>query len=273
VHVVFFFEPALALLQPLRARLRHRPGFGGAPLVEAALGLAQPAAPPLLRRQLGRQLVAAPLAEALVLGAVDRVGLGQDLASDLLVVEVAVLRGVRVHLRAVHGEHSDADQTGVRAQGEHLAEQARERLLVTLAKARDRAVIGPLVGRDHPQRDIVDARPLDRPRRTPPPRIRVKQQRDHHRRIVRRAPMPVPAIGGIERRQIHLLDRGQHEPRQVVLRQPIAHARRQQQHLLTVTRNEVLRHDRIVQNHPDSRHFMQQPPRKAAVRRDGLLCP
>jgi hypothetical protein len=50
VHVVVIFEPALALVQPLWARLRDRPGFGGALLVEVALGFAQPAAPPLLRR-------------------------------------------------------------------------------------------------------------------------------------------------------------------------------------------------------------------------------
>jgi hypothetical protein len=52
-----------------------------------------------------------PVAEALVLGAVDRVGLGQNLPGDLVVVEVLVLRGVRVQLRAVDGEHRHADQT------------------------------------------------------------------------------------------------------------------------------------------------------------------
>lgn len=50
VHVVVFFEPTLALVQPPWARPRNRPGFGGALLVEAALRFAQPAAPPLLRR-------------------------------------------------------------------------------------------------------------------------------------------------------------------------------------------------------------------------------
>jgi hypothetical protein len=47
-------------------------------------------------------LVAAPVAKALVLGPVDRVRLDQDRSGDLVVVEVLVLRGVRVQLRAIH---------------------------------------------------------------------------------------------------------------------------------------------------------------------------
>ncbi|HKH69469.1 MAG TPA: hypothetical protein VKA75_19070 [Reyranella sp.] len=68
-----FFQPAPALAQPRGTRARDRLGFGSALLVEPALGLAQPAAPPLRRGELGRQLVPAAVAEALVLGAVDRV--------------------------------------------------------------------------------------------------------------------------------------------------------------------------------------------------------
>ena len=41
------------------------------------------------------------------------------------------------------------------------------------------------------------------------------------------------------------------EPRQVILRQPIAQARRHQQDLLTLARQEVLRHQRIVLRPPD----------------------
>jgi hypothetical protein len=37
-------------------------------------------------------------------------------------------------------------------------------------------VIGPLVRGDHAERDIVDARPLDHARRTPPNGVRVEQQ-------------------------------------------------------------------------------------------------
>jgi hypothetical protein len=246
VHLALFLQAVLPLAQPARARLRNRPRFRRAPLVQAALGIARPAAPALRRRQLRRQLVTAPLAKTLVLGAVDRVRLGQDLLGDLVVVEVLVLRGVRVHLRAVHRQHRHADQAGVRAQRQHLTEQARQRRLVTLAKARDRAVIRPLVRGDHPEREIVHARPLDHPRRTPPHGVRVKQQRHHHRRIVRRTAMPVPTVSPVERRQIHLRHGVDHKPRKVPLGQPLAQTRRQQQLLLTITHKEVLGHNPIV---------------------------
>jgi hypothetical protein len=56
----------------------------------------------------------------------------------------------------------------------------------------------------------------------------------------------VVAIAGQERAQVHRLDGIEHEPRQVVLRQPLTQARRQQQLLLTITRDEVLRHPGMV---------------------------
>jgi hypothetical protein len=58
--------------------------------------------------------------------------------------------------------------------------------------------------------------------------------------------MTVGAIGSKERGQIHLRDRVDHKPCQVILRQPHAQARRQQQLLLAITRQEVLRHVRMV---------------------------
>lgn len=161
MHLVVLFEPTLPLPQPLRTRARDRPRFGRALLVEAALGLPQPTAPPLHRRQPGRQLVAAPLAEALVLGPVDRVGLSEDLLGDPVVVEVLMLRGIRIHLRAINRQHRHTDQASVGAEREDVAEQTREPRLVTLTKARDGAVIRPLVRRHHPHRDIIETRPLD----------------------------------------------------------------------------------------------------------------
>ena len=62
----------------------------------------------------------------------------------------------------------DADQPGLRAQPEHLAEHAGQRVLVALDEPRDRRVIGLLLRRDHAVRDVLDARPLDRPRRPLP---------------------------------------------------------------------------------------------------------
>ena len=60
-----------------------------------------------------------------------------------------------------------------RAQRQHLAEQLGDRRLVTHAEARDRRVIGRLVGGDHAERDVLATAPLDRPRRPLPDRVGV----------------------------------------------------------------------------------------------------
>jgi hypothetical protein len=54
--------------------------------------------------------------------------------------------------------------------------------------------------------------------------------------------MSIATVGGVERRQTDLLNRVEHEPRQVPGRQTNLQARRQQQRLLAITRKEVLRH-------------------------------
>jgi hypothetical protein len=50
------------------------------------------------------------------------------------------------------------------------------------------------------------------------------------------------AIGGQEIRQIHRVDSVDHEPREVILGQPLPQTRQQQQLLLAIARDEVLRH-------------------------------
>jgi hypothetical protein len=145
-----------------------------------------------------------------------------------------------VHLRAIDRQHRHAHQTGVGAEREHVAEQTGQGGLVALAKARDRAVIGPLVGRDHAHRHSVDASAFDHARRAAAGGVRVEQERHHHRRIVGRAAVTVLPVGGVEGGQVHLLDRGEDKPRQVILRQPLAQARRHQKVLLAVARQEVL---------------------------------
>ena len=260
-------QPTARLQQPLRARAWDRPGLFGAPLIQPSARVAQPPLATLARRERRRQLIAAPLAELLVLGRVDLGGLFEDLARDLLVIARRPLGRVGMHLRAVNRDDPDADHPRVRAQPQHLPEQLAQRPLVTDPKARDRRVIGRLVGGDHPERDILAAAPLDPPRRALPDRVRVHDQRHHHRRIVRRRPVTVGAIRGKERSQIELADRVDHKPREVILSQPLTQARRQQQLLLAITRQEVLRHPGIVLNRPDGPTFVRQPPWKASSQR------
>jgi hypothetical protein len=78
------------------------------------------------------------------------------------------------------------------------------------------------------------------------PGASVDQQRHHHRRIMRRPTMPIQTIGPVERVEIKLADGLEHEPRQMALRQPLPQARRQQQLLITITPDEILRHGPIV---------------------------
>jgi len=59
-------------------------------------------------------------------------------------------------------------------------------------------------------------------------------------------PPPVLTVGAIESVEIELGNRVDHQPRKMILRQPIADARRQQQLLLAITRIEVLRHAVMV---------------------------
>ena len=124
---------------------------------------------------------------------------------------------------------------------------------MTLAKPRDRRVIRPLIRRDHPEGDILHALALDHPRRTLAAAIGIEQQRDHHPRIVRRPTHTIRAIRAIERLQLQLFDRRKHEPRKMAPRQPIPQIRRQQQLLITITRNEPLGHTPIVLNPPDNK--------------------
>jgi hypothetical protein len=105
---------------------------------------------------------------------------------------------------------------------------------------------------------------LDRPRGPLPQGIAVEQQRDHHRRIVCRATMTVGAVSAIELAQIDLADDIKHQPREMIVIKPLPQTRRQQQRLLAITPQEVLRHDQSLLTRPDTTKpaeagFAQQP--------------
>jgi hypothetical protein len=104
-----------------------------------------------------------------------------------------------------------------------LLVQASDRLLMALHEPRDRRVVRALLARQHPKGDVLLAGALDHPRGPDPARIGVQQQRDHHRRVIRRPAAPVDPIGRIERLQIHLRDRVDDKPRKMPRRQPLAH--------------------------------------------------
>jgi hypothetical protein len=70
-------------------------------------------------------------------------------------------------------QHPETSETRIRAKSQHLAEQASDRVLVTLAEPRDRRVVGPLVRRDHAAGDMLHALALDHPRRALPTTVGV----------------------------------------------------------------------------------------------------
>jgi hypothetical protein len=148
------------------------------------LGFAQPAPAALARSQLLGQLIAARLAVELVLGLVDRLRLGDDLAGDPLVICVRFAARVRGELGAVDRHHPGADEPRLRAERKHRPEKLAERRLVAGDEAGDRRVVWDLVGGDHPVRDVLAAVALDRPRRALLGRVGVEQQRDHHRGLI-----------------------------------------------------------------------------------------
>ena len=184
-------QAPLGFLEALAAVARNRPRLLRALLFELALGFAQPRPTALAGAQLLGQFVAARVAVELVLGRVDGLGFFEDLARELLVIDVRVAARVARQLRPVDRDHADRRQALLRAQRQHLAEQAGDRVLVALDEPRDRRVIGPLLRRQHPERDVLLARPLDQPRRPHPARVRIEQQRHHHRRVIRRPAAPV----------------------------------------------------------------------------------
>src|SRR5215207_1015811 len=91
------------------------------------------------------------------------------------------------------------------------------------------------------------------------PGASIQKQRNHHARLKRRTTPPVLPIGGIKRRQIELLNDIEQIPRQMPPRQPVAHARRQQEVLLAIARQEVLRHPASLLNRSDRTGLTQQP--------------
>jgi hypothetical protein len=135
---------------------------------------------------------------------------------------------------------------------------------VALNEPRQRRVIRPLLSRQHPERDVFLAGALDHPRGPDPARIGVEQQRDHHRRVIRRPAAPIDPIGAIERLEIHLRHRVDNKPREVPWRQPLADVGRHQKRLLAITRDKALAHHQMVLNAPDD------TPTYATASRDGI---
>jgi hypothetical protein len=274
-----FPQPAtptlLAIDQPLPAKIKRDKGpcirsvLIVAPRLtrgsELALGLPQRRAPPLTRAQLLGQLVAARLPVELVLRLIDPPRLLQHLARDLLIAAIGIARRARRDLGAVDRDHPNPNQPGRPAEPQHLAEEIGQGPLVAHPELGDGGVIGHQVGTDHPIGHVLRTRPLDPARGAVSLREGVEQQRDHHLRVVGGAAVAIGPVVGIEAAQVHVLDRGQDRPHQVILRQPLKQRRRHQKHLLTITFDELGSHAGIVFGAPDGTLFPTATPQSGGA--------
>jgi hypothetical protein len=206
---------------------------------------------PLRSPQMLGRLIATILTEQAVLPAVGLLSLLKDVRDKLLVGAVRTARRVRADLHAIDRDHPNLNQARLLTQRQHLREQLAERSVVPAAELRDRRVIRNRHRGDQLVGHVLPARPLDPARGPVPARVRVQQQRDHHRRLVGSATLTVRAIRPIERAQIHLIDSPQDRPHHVSVRHPLRQIRRQQHRLPPIASKEVLRHDGMFLNAPD----------------------
>jgi hypothetical protein len=95
---------------------------------------------------------------------------------------------------------------------------------------------------DDPVAHIPHAALFDHPAGPLALAVSIQQQRDHHFRVERRPAVPVGPVAAAELTQIQGGHRVQHHEHQIVLGQPLPHVHRQQQRLITLRVQEVLRH-------------------------------
>ena len=199
-----------------------------------------------------RATVPAIIAVELVLTAVGLLGVAQDVFDQPAIGPVLIHRCVRLDLRPIDRDHPDRHQARLPTQTKDLVKQPGDLRFMAAAELRDRGVVRAAHPRDHLERHVLPTRPLDPPRGPNPTRVRIEQQRHHHRRIERRAPRRAQPIPLSETAEVHLIHSTEHRPDQMILRQPLDQRRRHQQQLTTVNPSEFSSHARSLLNPPDS---------------------
>ncbi len=167
-----------------------------------------------------------------------------------------VAAGVGGDLRAVQGDGPQLQEVHLPGDHQHLHEQALDLGQEPPAEAGQGVVVGMGIGGDEPERHRVMRRPLDLAAGKRPRRVAVDQKRQQHRWMMRRRPSPrVPAH---QPAQVQPLDDLHHEPRKVVVRQPVPHRRRQQVGRFPVSIHKTS-HQRDPLKSGESSHQLQPP--------------
>ena len=161
------------------------------------------------------------------------------LCFDPLALTLVPSRGpIQSHMAQLH-------QSCPLAQLQHLQEHPRQRRQMVLAKVGDSAEVGRVVGRQHPEGDVL-VQPLGyAPRGGYPDAVAVEQHLHHHPGMVGQSAQAFLLIAVADLREIKLPHHVGNKAGQMVLRQPLLESRRQQQLLLRVVATEGLVHRRI----------------------------
>jgi len=150
-----------------------------------------------------------------------------------------------VDLRAVQRHRAHLQHAHLARQQKDLDEQPFDLLQEPSAERRDRVVVGMVVGGDEAERHAVIGRPLQLAARKHARRIAVNQKAEQHRRTIglRAGAAIIPA----HRAKVEPVDHLHDEARQMPLRNPFVHGRRQQKSGVPVNRAEVgHRHTPVV---------------------------
>jgi hypothetical protein len=91
-----------------------------------------------------------------------------DLVFEFVEGAIGLVGGVAGQLGDVQRQDTDADQADGRAQLQGMHEEPGQGLLVADAKTRDGHMVRGLVAGQHPEGQVLDAAPLDLPRRAHP---------------------------------------------------------------------------------------------------------
>jgi hypothetical protein len=165
---------------------------------------------------------------------------GLELGLQLLGVAVThrtVARGVGMHLGPVQAHRAQLQHPHLPGVAQHLHEDCLDLPQEPLAETVDRVVIRMGVRRDVAKGDRVIARPFQGPAGERASGIAIEQQRHQHPRVMRLT--AATGIALLKARQIELLDHVDHEPRQMIFRQPLLHTRWKQKLRIAINRNKA----------------------------------
>ncbi len=149
-----------------------------------------------------------------------------------LEAQCVVLGGIRTDLRSVNAHRTDFQQAALAGNNEQLPEDVLQLWQESRAEIRDRIVVRMRVRSNESKRHRFVRRHLNLARCANTRCVAVEQQRDKHFRMVGRT--SATRITLAQHAKIKLINKFDDEARKMSLWQPILHARRHQEHRLTI---------------------------------------